>query len=249
MSRLTHRAPVAVAIAVAIAVALALGAAATRAESPAAESAVAGGEMDSYSLGLSLGNQYRAGGLGQGPAFSLDALLRGIKDGVGGKAMSADERARAGAYLRAVSEALAERNKSEAQEFLVHNAKEKGVVTTGSGLEYRVLTPGVKDAATVGPTDHVTVQYRGRLLDGSEFDSSYSRGHPAQIAAANVIQGWREALALMSPGAKWRLFIPPELAYGAKPPTPAIPPNALLVFDVELLSIEPAGAAAAPGAH
>ena len=234
-----------IAAAAALAVALMIGAPAPRAETPAANT----GDTDSYSLGLSLGSQYRAGGLGQGPALSVDDLLRGIKDGIGGKPMSADERARAGRYLRDVSEALASRNKAQAAEFLARNAKEKAVVTTASGLEYQVLVAGTAGAPTVRPTDHVTVQYRGKLLDGTEFDSSYARGQPAQIVATNVIQGWQEALALMSPGAKWRLFIPPELAYGAKPPTPAIPPNALLVFDVELLSIQPAGGAAAPVAH
>ena len=236
-----HRA----AAAVALAVALATASAAPRAETPAASSPA---NSDSYSLGLSLGNQYRTGGLGQGPALSVDELLRGIKDGVGGKPLSADDRARAGKYLRDVSEALASRNKAQAQEFLARNAKEKAVVTTPSGLEYQVLVAGAAGGQTVRPTDRVTVQYRGKLLDGSEFDSSYSRGQPAQIVASNVIQGWQEALALMSPGAKWRLFIPPDLAYGAKPPTPQIPPNALLIFEVELLSIEP-GRAAAPVAH
>ena len=230
-------------IIVALTAGLLLTAAGAQAETPSAA------EADSYSVGLSFGNQYRAGGLGQGPAFSLDALLRGIKDGVGGQVMSADDRARAGKYLHEVSEALAGRNKAEAADFLARNSKEKGVVTTASGLQYRVLTAAAHGAPTVGPTDHVTVQYRGRLLNGNEFDSSYARGQPAQLAAANVIQGWREALSLMSPGAKWQLFIPPELAYGAKPPTPAIPPNALLVFDVELVSIDSAGGAPASAAH
>ena len=231
--------------AVALAIALAIPGGAPRADTPAPASPV---NSDSYSLGLSLGNQYRAGGLGQGPALSVDDLLRGIKDGVGGKPLSADDRARAGKYLRDVSEALASRNKSQAEEFLARNAKDKAVVTTPSGLEYQVLVAGAAGGPTVRPSDRVMVHYRGRLLDGTEFDSSYSRGQPAQIVASNVIQGWQEALALMSPGAKWRLFIPPDLAYGAKPPTPQIPPNALLVFEVELLSIQPSGATP-PVAH
>jgi FKBP-type peptidyl-prolyl cis-trans isomerase FklB len=234
-------------LAVALATTLALGAAAPRAGTPAAAATPA--DTNSYSLGLSLGNQYRSGGLGQGPAFSLEALLRGIKDGIAGKALSDDERAQAGQYLRDISEALASRNQSQAQAFLAKNAKEQGVVTTKSGLEYQVLAAGATGAPTVRPNDRVTVQYRGRLLDGTEFDSSYSRGQPAQVVATNVIQGWHEALALMSTGARWRLFIPPELAYGAKPPTPAIPPNALLVFDVELLSIAPAAGAPAAAAN
>lgn len=234
---------------VAVAAAMALGNPAAAADTVAPAATPADTDTNSYSLGLSLGSQYRAGGLGQGPALSVDALLRGIRDGVGGKPMSADERARAGKYLRDVSEALAGRNKSQAREFLARNAKEKGVITTASGLQYEVLTAGPAGAPTVRANDRVTVQYRGKLLDGTEFDSSYARGAPAQVVAANVITGWREALALMSPGAKWRLFVPPELAYGAKPPTPAIPPNALLVFEVELISIEPAVGAPAIAGH
>jgi FKBP-type peptidyl-prolyl cis-trans isomerase len=113
-----------------------------------------------------------------------------------------------------------------------------------------VLKKGDPNAPAAAPGDHVTVQYRGRLISGTEFDSSYRRGKPAIIRPNDVIAGWREALALMRPGAEWRLFIPPDLAYALTPP-PSIPPNALLIFDVSMIGVEPAGTphAAAPGSR
>ncbi|MGH8148863.1 MAG: FKBP-type peptidyl-prolyl cis-trans isomerase, partial [Steroidobacteraceae bacterium] len=111
--------------------------------------------------------------------------------------------------------------------------------TTASGLQYRILRPG--SGAPPRPTDEVTVNYRGTLLDGTEFDSSYKRGMPATFPVNHVIKGWREALVLMKPGSKWELYVPPELAYGEDSPPP-IPPGSLLEFQVELLSIKPASA-------
>jgi FKBP-type peptidyl-prolyl cis-trans isomerase len=97
--------------------------------------------------------------------------------------------------------------------------------------------PGDKKAAVIAPTDEVTVQYRGKLLDGTEFDSSYARGHARPFPVNGVIPGWQEALVLMKPGAKWQLFVPPELAYGNNP-KPGIPGGSLLIFDVELVSVK-----------
>jgi len=141
--------------------------------------------------------------------------------------------------VRAIAEAAAARNKAAAKDFLARNAHEKGVVTTASGLQYKILSAADKKAAPIAPTDKVTVDYRGKLLDGTEFDSSYSRGVPATFPVNGVIKGWQEALVLMKPGAKWQLFIPPELAYGPTP-KPKIPPNSLLIFDVTVLSAEAA---------
>jgi FKBP-type peptidyl-prolyl cis-trans isomerase len=141
------------------------------------------------------------------------------------------------------------RNKAAAKDFLTKNGQEKGVKTTASGLEYKVLIPGDAKAPAVAPTDEVTVNYRGKLLDGSEFDSSYARGQPATFKVNGVIKGWQEALVLMKPGAKWQLFVPPELAYDASP-RPGIPAGSLLNFEVELVSVkssEAAPSAAAPG--
>ncbi len=123
----------------------------------------------------------------------------------------------------------------KANEFLEENSKKEGVVTLDSGLQYKVITDaeGAKPAAT----DRVTVHYEGRLLDGQVFDSSLQRGEPASFVLNQVIPGWTEALQLMSPGAKWQIFIPPQLAYGDRAVGEIIKPNSALIFDVELLSI------------
>jgi len=145
-------------------------------------------------------------------------------------------------------EAATTHNQAAAKEFLAHNAKEKGVTTTASGLQYKIIAAGNTKAATILPADEVTVQYRGKLLDGSEFDSSYARGTPASFTVNGVIPGWQEALVLMKPGAKWQLFVPPELAYGATP-KPGIPGGSLLIFDVELVSVKSSGAQAPAPEH
>ena len=113
-------------------------------------------------------------------------------------------------------------NKTAAQEFLAKNGKEKGVQTTASGLQYKIIKAGDSKTPARRPTDEVTVNYRGKLIDGTEFDSSYSRGQPAQLSPNGVIKGWQEALVMMRPGANWELFVPPELAYGSNP-RPGIP--------------------------
>ncbi|MBV9698385.1 MAG: FKBP-type peptidyl-prolyl cis-trans isomerase [Gammaproteobacteria bacterium] len=200
----------------------------------------------SYSVGLSFATQWREGGLV--PGLVEDALVRGIHDGLGGKPISAADRSQASAFLKGAYEALSERNKATANSFLASNARKQGVNTTASGLQYQVLTPGDPSQPMAGPNDRVTVQYRGSLLDGTEFDSSYSRGKPAIIRPSSTIAGWREALALMNRGAKWRVFVPPELGYGTTPP-PVIPTNSVLVFEIEVLAIDPvAGPAPAPAA-
>src|SRR5260370_22056354 len=148
-----------------------------------------------------------------------------------------------------MAESLA-RNKAAAKDFLTKNGQEKGVKTTADGLQYKVLLPGDAKAPAIATNDEVTVNYRGKLLDGSEFDSSYARGQPATFKVNGVIKGWQEALVLMNPGAKWHLFVPPELAYDTTP-RPGIPAGSLLNFEVELLSVkssEAAPSAAAPAA-
>ncbi len=133
--------------------------------------------------------------------------------------------------------AIGEKNKKEGAAFLAENAKKEGVKTLPSGLQYKVLTEG--SGKTPGPTDTVTVQYTGRLIDGTEFDSSVKRGQAATLAVNSVIKGWTEALQLMKEGSKWEIFIPSELAYGEKGGGP-IGPNAVLDFDVELVSVQEA---------
>ena len=195
----------------------------------------------SYLLGLQYGEHLRSFGLGDDTP--LEPMTRGLKDGMHGKRLSAAEHMQLQTYTRNAMMGMVKHNQDAAKEFLQRNGKEKGVVTTASGLEYRIIAAGDRKAAAIAPSDEVTVQYRGKLLDGSEFDSSYSRGMPATFRVNGVIRGWQEALVLMKPGAKWQLFIPPELAYGFDQ-RPGIPPGSMLIFDVELVSV--AANAAAP---
>ncbi|TAN48397.1 MAG: FKBP-type peptidyl-prolyl cis-trans isomerase [Methylococcaceae bacterium] len=130
----------------------------------------------------------------------------------------------------------AEENQQEGEAFLAANGKKPGIVTTATGLQYEVLTQGA--GAKPSATDSVTVHYRGTTLDGNEFDSSYGRGTPATFPLNHVIAGWTEGLQLMPEGSKYRLFLPANLAYGARGSRPSIGPNATLIFEVELLKIE-----------
>ena len=129
----------------------------------------------------------------------------------------------------------ADENRQQGEAFLATNAQVEGVVTLPSGLQYKIIREGTGKQPTA--SDTVTVHYRGTLIDGAEFDSSYSRGQPATFPVNGVIQGWVEALQLMKEGAKWQLFIPPELAYGERGAGRDIGPNATLIFDVELLTV------------
>ncbi len=196
-------------------------------------------DAPSYSLGLMIGSQWHDSGLTS--AVSEAALMRGLHDSIGGKKPSEEDRKAATEFVRNAVAAFGEHNQQAAREFLAKNGKDPKVTTTASGLQYTVVVPGANPAPTASPSDRYTVQYRGRLLDGTEFDSSYAHGQPATLTPSGVIAGWREALGLMGKGAQWKLFVPPELAYGSKPP-PAIPPNSLLVFEVEVLDIEPVNA-------
>jgi FKBP-type peptidyl-prolyl cis-trans isomerase FklB len=122
------------------------------------------------------------------------------------------------------------------EEFLKANAAKEGVTLLPSGLQYEVLQQGT--GAMPGPTSRVTVHYEGKLTNGQVFDSSYKRGQPATFGVNQVISGWTEAMQLMNEGAKWRLTIPPDLGYGARGAGGSIPPNAVLIFDVELLQVQ-----------
>jgi FKBP-type peptidyl-prolyl cis-trans isomerase FklB len=188
----------------------------------------------SYSLGVSIGSQLRNTGLTP-DAVAFDRVLQGLKDSLAGTAQASPmHNEMVNNLIQTARTEVGVRNKAAGRKFLDENAKKKGVVTTKSGLQYRIVTAGKGNAPK--PTDQVTVHYKGTLLDGTEFDSSYKRGEPATFPVDGVIKGWQEALVLMKPGAKWELFIPPELAYDLQSP-PAIPPGSALRFDVELLSI------------
>ena len=142
-----------------------------------------------------------------------------------------------------------EKNKTEGAKFLEENKKKEGVKTAASGLQYKVLKEG--NGAQPKATDTVTVNYRGTLINGTEFDSSYKRGQPATFPVNGVIKGWTEALQLMKVGSKYQLFIPSNLAYGERAVSPDLSANSTLIFEVELLDAKPAptpGAAAAPKA-
>ena len=194
----------------------------------------------SYLIGLVFGAQMHNTGITP-DAIVSDAVVRGLKEGLQGKQPSPAEQQQLQVYARSAGDAMVARNANAAKEFLAKNAKEKGVVSTASGLQYKILAAGDKKAPPIGATDSVTVDYRGRLINGTEFDSSYSRGVPATFPVNGVIKGWQEALVLMKPGAKWQLFIPPELAYGPRSQQ-KIPANSLLIFEVSVISAEAAGA-------
>jgi FKBP-type peptidyl-prolyl cis-trans isomerase len=190
----------------------------------------------SYSLGLYFGGQLHASGLSA--SLAMDELERGLHDGLGGKPASEADKQRMAQWMRNGRVAMAARNRAEAGEFLAANARIAGVKTTASGLQYTVVSEGDPNASSPRPTDTVTVQYRGHLLDGSVFDSSDAHGVPARFSLnGGVIPGWREALLMMKPGAQWRVFLPPDLAYGDVG-RPNIPPGSGLVFDVQLVKIE-----------
>jgi FKBP-type peptidyl-prolyl cis-trans isomerase FklB len=131
---------------------------------------------------------------------------------------------------------LGEKNKKEGEAFLSENRKKEGIKALPSGLQYKVVKAGTGKKPK--STDTVTTHYRGTLIDGTEFDSSYRRGQPASFPVSGVIAGWTEALQLMEEGAKWQLFIPPNLAYGERGAGSQIGPNATLIFEIELISIQ-----------
>ena len=193
-----------------------------------------------YSIGMDIGGTLKR----QGIELDLDSVMKGIKDMyTGGKTLLTEEemaqefktlQTKLMARQAEEMKKAAEKNKSEGEKFLAENAKKEGVKTLPSGLQYMELQPGTGKTPTIDNT--VTTHYSGTLIDGTEFDSSYKRGTPATFPVSGVIGGWTEALQLMKEGAKWRLFIPPELAYGERGNGP-IGPNSTLVFEVELIKV------------
>jgi FKBP-type peptidyl-prolyl cis-trans isomerase FklB len=198
----------------------------------------------SYAIGLNIGKSMHKDSVDVDP----NILLRGMKDGLAGaKPLLTDEEAKAAmvalqADLRKKGEekmlVQGEANKKQGDAFLAENKTKDGVVTLPSGLQYKILKEGTGPKPTT--TDTVVCNYKGTLLDNTEFDSSYKRGQPATFPVSGVIKGWTEALQLMPVGSKWELFVPADLAYGARGgPGGGIGPNATLVFEVELMSIQP----------
>jgi len=208
----------------------------------AAEPAMDEAARMNYALGYQLGRDLA------GTETRPDALIKGLEDGRGGKDAALNEQEMEAALTKLQQQINDQRAKSQAaaaqkaaaagSAFLADNAKKPGVKTTTSGLQYKVVKDGSGRAPKAGDT--VTVHYRGTLVDGTEFDSSYKRGQPATFPVSGVIAGWTEALQLMQEGAKYQLVIPPALAYGDRGPLA----GQVLVFDVELLGVTPADAQA-----
>ena len=196
----------------------------------------------SYSYGVDVATRLKQ----QGIELDVNALNRGIADAYNGTELALDEEARIQAktdfqndlretLIRQQAE-IAEKNLAAGKAFLEENAKKPGVITTESGLQYKVITSG--DGKQPKESDTVTTHYRGTLIDGREFDSSYKRDQPASFPVKGVIKGWTEALQLMHVGDKWQLFIPSDLAYGASQRSELIQPNSTLIFEIELLDVK-----------
>ena len=203
-------------------------------------------EKFSYALGMNIGTGYSQGLKKQSVEVDWNLITQGMKDAATGSKMrlTQDE---AQAVLKEVQTEVqkqqqekmkeaADKNKSEGEAFLATNKSKDGVVTLPSGLQYKILTAGTGPKPTA--SDSVKCNYRGTLINGTEFDSSYKRGQPATFAVGQVIKAWTEALQLMPVGSKWQLFVPASLAYGERGAGAEIGPNATLIFEVELMSIE-----------
>src|SRR5437773_9348019 len=202
-------------------------------------------EKVSYSVGLQIGFNLSR----QKVDINPDILAAGIKDALAGKPqMNPDQIKEVMTTFEKDMEQkqkeAGEKNKTEGAKFLEENKKKEGVKTTASGLQYKALKEGAGPQPKA--SDTVTVNYRGTLIDGTEFDSSYKRGEPATFPLNGVIKGWTEGLQLMKKGSKFQFVIPPNLAYGERAVGADIGPNSTLVFDVELLDVKAGEAAASP---
>ena len=202
-------------------------------------------EKESYSIGYQVGISM----IRDGVEVDLDTLIKGLQDAISEKDpllnneemrdLIVDRRERAKeAQMQKLLETRA-KNAEETQKFLSENVKKQGIMTTESGLQYKILKAGEGISPESGDT--VTVHYKGTFIDGEEFDSSYSKGEPQTFQVNRVIKGWTEALQMMKVGAKWKIFLPPRLAYGQRGDGETIPPNKVLVFEIELLSVEDTG--------
>jgi FKBP-type peptidyl-prolyl cis-trans isomerase FklB len=199
-------------------------------------------EKLSYAMGMDLGNQLKTRSVDIDPAI----FGRGLADALAGsKTLLTAEEAKAiitelqkAMLVKQAAEAkvVGDKNKAEGDAFLAANKAKEGVVTLTSGVQYKVLSRGTGKQPTIDDT--VVCQYRGTLIDGKEFDSSYTRGQPATFPVKGVIKGWTEVLQLMPVGSKWQVFIPPNLAYAERGSGAMIGPNATLIFEIELVAIK-----------
>jgi len=197
----------------------------------------------SYAIGADLGGKLKSQSIDVNPVL----LSRGLRDALASTKplMTPDEMHAALTDLQsqlrqkqmAMAKDMGDKNKKDGDAFLAENKGKEGVIVLPSGLQYKILKAG--DGEKPKPTDTVVCNYRGTLLNGKEFDSSYKRGQPATFPVSGVIKGWTEALQLMPVGSKWQLFIPPDMAYGDRGAGNDIAPGATLIFEVELISIQP----------
>ncbi|MGA8222739.1 MAG: FKBP-type peptidyl-prolyl cis-trans isomerase [Candidatus Acidiferrales bacterium] len=211
-------------------------------------------EKTSYAIGMDVGSNLRSRSIEVDP----DILIKGLRDALAGdktlmtdeekravltqlqakvRAAMAEQQAEARKKQEAEMQVAGEANQKEGQAFLDANKTKDGVVTLPSGLQYKILQAGTGPMPTT--TDSVVCNYRGTLINGKEFDSSYKRGQPATFPVSGVIKGWTEALQLMPVGSKWQLYVPADLAYGARGAGADIGPNSTLIFEVDLISIAP----------
>ena len=195
----------------------------------------------SYAMGLSLGKYFKE----LDEQFDLDMVHRGVKDGFGSaEPLLSEEEAQKiqqdfakRQHDKQLQKAVAaiQKNNKAAEEFLAANKAKPGVVTTESGLQYKVIKQG--SGAKPTPEDTVRVHYKGRTIDGQEFDSSYKRNEPAEFQVKQVIPGWQEAMTIMPVGSTYEIYLPPDLAYGDQGAPPVIEPGSLIIFEVELLDV------------
>jgi FKBP-type peptidyl-prolyl cis-trans isomerase len=205
----------------------------------------------SYAIGMTFGHNFQT----QGIEVNGDMLVRGLNDmQSGGTTLLTQQEMRdtLAAFQKTIAtkqqrirDEAAVKNKAEGDSFLATNKNNPGVVTLPDGLQYKVITNGTGTIPT--PNDIVTVNYRGMLIDGTEFDNSINRGKPAQISLGGVIPGWTEAITHMNVGSKWEIFVPSALAYGQSGRPPRIMPNSALIFEIELLATEPQASPATVG--
>lgn len=199
----------------------------------------------SYSIGLNIGTNLNR----QNIPVNADMVAAGIKDAIAGKPQLTQDQIKEVMTtfekdMEQKQKASADKNASDGAKFLEENKKKEGVKTTASGLQYKSLKEG--NGPKPKETDTVTVNYRGTLINGTEFDSSYKRGQPATFPLNGVIKGWTEGLQLMKAGSKYQFFIPSNLGYGERAVGPDITPNSTLIFEVELLNVKPAETSASP---
>jgi FKBP-type peptidyl-prolyl cis-trans isomerase FklB len=193
-------------------------------------------EKVSYALGLSIGNNLLGSGIKD---LNTEEFIKAVKTVMAGEKpeMSYEEAKQVlDTFFHDLANKINEKNIQAGKDFLAKNKEQDGVVELASGLQYQILTSGSGKSPSI--TNRVKCHYTGMLLDGTVFDSSVQRGEPAEFGVNQVIAGWTEALQLMKEGDKWRLFIPSDMAYGARGAGNSIPPHATLIFDVELIEVK-----------